>query len=90
MKVRVRVYAGLRRYLPGVSLGESVVVDLPPEATVGDAVDRLGIPRAELKVCLVDGVGRGLDFRFRDGIADDHELAVFPPVAGGDSNASAG
>jgi len=79
MLVKVRAYAMLRRYVPGVALGQSAVVELPPEATVGDALDRLGIPRAETKVCFVGGVRRELDHQLRD--AD--ELAVFPPVAGG-------
>ncbi len=79
MLVKVRAYAMLRRYLPGAAIGQSAVVELPPEATVGDALDRLGIPRAETKVCFVGGLRRDHDHRLKDG----DELAVFPPVAGG-------
>ena len=83
MKVKVRIYAALRRYVPDVPLGQSTVLDLPPGATVGDALDQLGIPREETKVCFVVGVRRDLDYCLRD----DDEVAIFPPVAGGSAHA---
>ena len=80
MNVKVRVYATLRRYLPDVPVGRSVVIELPGQATLGTALDRLGIPRAETKLCFVNGRQRDLDHCLHE--AD--ELALFPPIAGGD------
>ena len=79
MKVKVRAYATLRRYLPDVPLGRSVELELPEGSTVGDAVDLLGIPRSEAKVCLVDSLQRDLGHRLEEGDA----VVLFPPVGGG-------
>ena len=77
--VRVRTYAGLRRHTPGVELGQSADIQLPEGSTVGMLLDRLGISRAELKVCFVAGLHREMDHVLSDG--DD--VALFPPVGGG-------
>ncbi len=79
MIVRVRAYATLRRYLPQVALGASVTLDLPPGLTVADVLERLGVPRDEVKLCFVNGLHREVDHRLDE--AD--ELAIFPPVGGG-------
>lgn len=79
MRVAVRVYASLRQYLPAAPLGQAYVLELPAGATVGDALDSLGIPRGETKSCFVAHVRRELDFV----LSPDDELAAFPPVAGG-------
>lgn len=79
IRVQVRVYAGLRRYLPGLPLGQSATIDLPPEATIGDALDQLGIPRSETKSCFVNGLKQDFDHPLKE----NDELAAFPPVAGG-------
>lgn len=79
IRVRARVYATLRRYLPDLPLGESTPIDLPPQSTIADLLDRLGIPRGATKTCFVNGLQRELDYRLREG--DD--VALFPPIAGG-------
>ena len=79
IEVKVRVYAGLRSHLPGVPLGQSVALQLRPDATVGEALEELGIPLAETKTCFVNGVQRGFGFQLKEG----DELAAFPPIAGG-------
>ncbi len=79
IEVKVRVYAMLRSYLPGVPLGQSVRVRLPSEATIGELLEELGIPRTETKNCFVNGIQREFGHRLKDG----DELAAFPPVGGG-------
>ncbi len=79
IEVKVRVYASLRSYLPGVPLGQSVSVRLSSEATIGDTLEGLGIPKTETKNCFVNGIQREFDYPLRAG----DELAVFPPVGGG-------
>lgn len=79
IQLSLRAYAGLHHHLPGVPLGGSRVVHLPPGTTVGRLLDLSGIPRDQVKTCFVNGIhaelGRALE-------AGD-EVAVFPPVAGG-------
>ncbi len=79
IEVKVRVYAGLRRHLPALAIGQSITVRLPANATVGEALEQLGIPRAETKSCFVNGIQREFSYRLSHG--DD--LAAFPPIAGG-------
>jgi len=79
MRVKVRVYATLRQYLPATPLGGSVPLELPAAATLGDVLDRLGIPRAETKLCFVNGRQRDLDHC----VCADDEVGLFPPIAGG-------
>lgn len=80
MRIKLRAYAGLRRYLsPELSVGQSVPLEMPPGSTVGDALDRVGIPHGETKNCFVNGIQRGLDHQMAEG----DELAIFPPVGGG-------
>lgn len=79
IQVKVRVYAGLRQYLPHLGLGESDLLELPPHSSVGDLLDRIGVPRSEAKSCFVSGRKQELDYRLQEG----DEVALFPPIAGG-------
>ncbi len=79
INVKVRAYATLREYLPKVGLGESAEVGVPPEATIETLLDKLGIPRAEVKLCYVGGLYREQDYALQEG----DEVALFPPVGGG-------
>jgi sulfur-carrier protein len=79
INVKVRAYASLKEYLPGVALGESAEVALPREATVETLLDELGIPRAEVKLCYVRGLYREQSHVLSEG----DEVALFPPVGGG-------
>jgi molybdopterin synthase sulfur carrier subunit len=77
--VHVKLFATLRRYRPGLDLGEAFPVELPEGSTVGDLVQRLGLPGEEVKIVFVNAL-------FRDRahvLADGDELGIFPPVGGG-------
>lgn len=80
MKVHVRVFASLREALGR----DAVAVELPDQATVGDALKQLAKDHPELgdQPELVTALNRevvGEDEELRDG----DEVAVFPPVSGG-------
>ncbi len=79
MIVRVKAYATLRRYLPGVALGAPIALELPEGLTVTDVLQQLGVPHDEIKLCFVNGRQRELDYC----LSDADELAIFPPVGGG-------
>lgn len=77
LRVRVRLYATLRMY--GPQQEGPVSVELPAPATVGSALQALGIPEELPKVVLLNGRHASTAQPLREG----DELALFPPVEGG-------
>jgi len=79
MKVEVRVFATLRKYLPELGVGEPKIIELP-EGTTFDALrEQLALPAAEVKVIMRNG----LQVEPEDYIADGDRIAYVPAVAGG-------
>lgn len=74
MKVKIRLFASLRKF--GLDEQE---VELPDNATIDDAIDLLNLPRKIPLLRIVNGEHRPADHQLRDG----DELALFPPIAGG-------
>lgn len=79
MRVRIKAYASLRRFVPGVLLGRPSVLELVDGTTIGEALDQIGLPRREARICFVNGRCQDIDHP----LCDDDELAVFPPIGGG-------
>jgi len=79
MRVRVKLYATLGRHLAGVEPGVPFELEVPNEATVADLVNRLNLPREEVKVAFVNGRARPMDWALEAG----DEIGIFPPVGGG-------
>jgi sulfur-carrier protein len=76
---QVRLFATLRQHRPGTKLGEAFAVELPKGGTVGDLVQRLGLPEEEVKLVFVNGRSRDQDHILEDG----DEVGLFPAVGGG-------
>jgi sulfur-carrier protein len=79
VRVEVRLFATLARYLPESSQTDYAFLDIPEGSTVADVASALGIPSALSRITLVN-----------DAEADDgHRLSAgdvvtfFPPLAGG-------
>jgi molybdopterin converting factor small subunit len=79
MKVEVRLFALLERYLPAHATGDAATLDVPLGTTVGDVIELLEIP-SDLS-CLT--VVNGLDASPEQLLAPDDVLSMFPPLAGG-------
>jgi len=77
--VQVRLFATLRRYFPDLQLGESITVDLPDGATVGQLIEHLNIPIEEVKIVFVNNIVRDMESTLEDG----DMVGIFPPVGGG-------
>jgi molybdopterin converting factor small subunit len=79
VKVEVSLFATLGAYLPPSAVGDSVILDVPDGATVGQVVHSLGIPEDLDCLRVVNGHDAPLDRRLNPGDV----VSVFPPLAGG-------
>ena len=79
MKVEVRVFATLRKYLPGLGIGEPKVLELPEGTTFAELCDLLELPAAEVKVIMRNG----RQTKFEELVADGDRIAYIPAVGGG-------
>ncbi len=79
MKVEVRVFATLRKYISELKVGEAMIIDLPAETTLGALRDQLGLPAEEVRIIMRNGRHGEPD----DLIADGDRIAYIPAVGGG-------
>jgi molybdopterin converting factor small subunit len=79
MRVHVKLFATLRRYVDGAAYGVPFEVDLPEGATIADLIRQLNLPAEEVKVAFVNARARPEDWR----LEPDDEVGIFPPVGGG-------
>ena len=75
-RVIVNLYAALRASIGGKP---SVEVEIEPGQTVGDVLDRLGIPRDQTRIILVNGRHAAP----ADPLQGGEHVAVFPAIGGG-------
>ena len=79
MKIEVRVFATLRRYLPELGVGEPKTVELPEGATFEELRAQLGLPLEEIKIIMRNGIQTEMDEIIEDG----DRIAYVPAVGGG-------
>ena len=83
MKVKVKLFALLGRYLPDGSAGNMSEVEVAEGATPADIAARLNLPEKDCHLVLVNGVYVEPSRHGELVLADGDELAIWPPVAGG-------
>lgn len=79
MKVHVKLFASLRKYAPAGTGGDRIIVELPDDAVVSDAIARLGIPAEHARMIVSNDKQLDATARLQDG----QEINLFPPLAGG-------
>ena len=79
VRVEVRVFATLRRYLGEEDLQEVLPIQLAPGSTVADLIARLDIPAHEVKVVFINHRAVPPDRVLEEG----DRVGIFPLVAGG-------
>jgi molybdopterin converting factor small subunit len=85
MKVQVRLYAFLAERVAeaflenGIRAGTPVELELPEGGTLSTLIGQLALPENEVKLTVVNGRLRELDYRLQPG----DEVGIFPPIAGG-------
>ena len=79
MRVEVRLFATLARYLPEDSRVGSATVEVAEGSTVADLAEELGIPVDLPRISLVNDADADGARRLRNGDV----VTLFPPLAGG-------
>jgi len=77
--VEVRLYATLQEYHPDLGMGEPVVMALDDKAELGNLLDKLKLPKEEIKVAFVNGRSEAESYLLQDG----DRIGIFPPIGGG-------
>ena len=79
MKVKVRLFATLREYVPQAKIGATLEVELNDGASVRDLADHFKLPLDLVKLAYVNGIYQELDFVLKE----NDEIGLFPPIGGG-------
>lgn len=83
MRVVFKLFASLADYLPAERRGNIVELDVAPGTTVGDLIIRYNVPEKSAHLVLVNGHYIAPAARAGRVLAEDDELAIWPPIAGG-------
>ena len=78
-KVELRLFGELRGYVKDLKIGEARIIELSEGATIEELMKDLKIPDEIVKIILVNGRSKGLDYALHK----EDRVALFPPVAGG-------
>ncbi|MCG3221136.1 MAG: MoaD/ThiS family protein [Candidatus Heimdallarchaeota archaeon] len=79
MKIRIKLYASLRKYLPGTEIGEEVIIKVAQGSTIKEILSSFTIDEKLAKIIFVNGVHKRLDHILQE----NDLLVVFPPIGGG-------
>jgi len=75
-RVKLNLYATLRAYVGGVP---QVETEIEPGQTVGDLLDRLGVPRDQTRIVFVNSRAASICCPLQGG----EQIGVFPAIGGG-------
>ena len=79
VKVTLKPRLTLRRFFPGLGVGDSVTLEVAPGTSLGQLLGRLGIPREEVMLLVLNGTQGKLETP----IVEDSEWMLLPPISGG-------
>ncbi len=79
IKIEVRVFATLRRYLPELGVGEAKNIEISEGTTFEMLHRQLALPRDEIKIIMRNGLQTEMEEVIRDG----DRIAYIPAVGGG-------
>ena len=83
MRITVKLFALLSRYLPAGAKENAAEIDVADGATVQTVIRSLSLPDEYCHLVLVNGVFLPPSERERRKLAPGDAVAVWPPVAGG-------
>lgn len=83
MKITLKLFATLTKYLPAGAYKHEVELDVPDGTTPAAVITRFNLPRDLTHLVLVNGTYVAPDERDKRQLREHDDLAIFPPIAGG-------
>ena len=84
MNITLKLFASLTDYLPAESKYTNIVaLDIAPETTIMQLVERYRLPLKEVHLVLVNGSYIAPENRASKTLVEGDVLAIWPPIAGG-------
>jgi len=83
IRVTVKLYALLGRYLPPGAKNHQVKLEVAEGSTLEDVFARFNVPRESCHLVLVNGMYIEPSRRRQYALQNGDVLAVWPPIAGG-------
>lgn len=83
VQITLKLMATLTDYLPQPRQGHQITLDIAPDTTIQDVVERFRLPWKLVHLVLVNGVYIAPDQRDTRVLQEGETLAIWPPVAGG-------
>lgn len=79
MKIKLKLFATFREFLPEGNDGHSTMLEVPEKTTVDSVMLQLKLPQEIPKIILINGLQKTAAEVLNEG----DTLSVFPPIAGG-------
>lgn len=79
MKIKLKLFATFREFLPEKNDGHSSELELNSGTSVENVIDTLHLPKDIPKIILINGIQKTSEAILQDG----DTLSIFPPIAGG-------
>ena len=83
MHITFKLFATLTDFLPSHRKYNAVELDIAPETTINDLVERFQVPAKLVHLVLINGVYVAPAERAARTLVEGDVLAIWPPVAGG-------
>ena len=84
MKITLKLFASLTDYLPPEARNGNIVeIDIAPEASISQIIERFALPEKLVHLVLVNGVYVEPESRLSRTLKEGDALAIWPPIAGG-------
>ncbi|MBT4769431.1 MAG: MoaD/ThiS family protein [Rhodospirillaceae bacterium] len=83
MKITLKLYAMLDRYLPKDSERHQTSLNMPEDATVQDLIGQFNLPSELTHLVLLNGIYLDPKERLKMQLNEDDVIAIWPPIAGG-------
>jgi len=79
LEIKIKLFAGLAKYLPEGTQGKSAILSVPEGTTVEGVLKHLGISPKMVHLIFVNAVHRKIDHVLKE----SDSLSIFPAIAGG-------